>query len=127
MKKSILLIAFLIFTITTLNAQENDRELIMSGKWYTESIQVGNGRYDIPKEHIKDIWMEFNEDGVCKTYSFDKKEHGTWTYNPEKRTVKIILKDHILNQRIISINSNRLIVASSQGGEEIIVSMKKNI
>ncbi len=58
MKKIVLLTLLIISSFQTVNSQEkNEKELITSGKWYIEYMEMSGRKMDLPAEIQKSNWV----------------------------------------------------------------------
>jgi len=83
---------FILFTILlqNLNAQDIDLKEFVDIKWHTEYMQIGNGRYDIPKDMISESWILFKKNGICIADNLGRVDNGTWKYLKEKNDKSIL-------------------------------------
>jgi len=81
MKKSILILVFLVSSFITYAQQTKNVENLTSGKWKIETIEVENEVMSIENENH---WMVFHADGLYEIYLGNEQQVGTWVYDEEK-------------------------------------------
>ncbi len=125
--KRIIIFTLLIFSsIQTIKAQEgNEFELITSGKWHIEYMEMSGQKMTFPSEMQQSTWVIFHVDGKQEGMEEGNKYIGTWEYDKEKRIIKTNDLDGIVEQKLISVTENKLIVSVIEQGAIMIMGMTK--
>tara|TARA_R110002012_G_scaffold113139_1_gene259111 strand:+ start:40 stop:414 length:375 start_codon:yes stop_codon:yes gene_type:complete len=123
--KKIILLAFLTLTsLQTLIAQEkNEFDLITSGKWHLEYVEMAGQKMELPAEMQKINWVIFHADGKQEGMEEGQKYVGKWEFDKSKKIIMTDDLDGKVDQKLISVTENRLIVSVKEQGTEMI--MKK--
>lgn len=126
MKKiTIILLTIISFSFQSNNIQD-DMELICSGKWYIEYIEVAGKKVPLPPDMIKNCWAIFYADGNAE--GMDQKgvvTKGKWEYLKEERAIKSFYENEIEVQKIVAISNAKLVCAKDQGGHEMKIGFTK--
>ncbi len=126
MKKTVMILLTLISLSFQSNYIQDDISLICSGKWYIEYMEVAGNKIPLPPEMIKNSWVIYYTDGRAE--GMDQKgvlKTGSWEYLKEKRALKVTDKEEIDIQKIISINSSKLVFSTNKHGQEMIIGFTK--
>ena len=127
MKKGILLTLLIFFSIQTINSQAKDeKNLITSGKWHIEYMQMGDKKMDLPAQMQKMNWVLFHKDGKQEGMENGQKYVGKWEFDKKNRIIKTNDLDGIAEQKLISVTKNKLIVSIKDQGSIMIMGMKKH-
>ncbi len=126
MKKLIIITLILISSLQTIAGQEkNELELITSGKWYLEYMEMAGQKKSLPIELKENNWMIFHSDGKHEVMTMSEMNVGKWEYLKDEKTIKMTDKGQVSNQEIITLNDNELILRFKQGEMEILMGLKK--
>ena len=126
MKKTILLTLLIFSSFQTISSQEkNEKNLITSGKWHIEYMQMGGKKMDLPAEMQKMNWVLFHKDGKQEGMENGQKYVGKWEFDKKNRIIKTNDLDGIAEQKLISVTKNKLIVSIKNQGSVMIMGMKK--
>lgn len=126
MKKSILLTLLIFSSFQTISSQEkNEKDLITSGKWHIEYMQMGGKKMDLPTQIQKMNWVLFYKDGKQEGMENGQKYVGKWEFDKKNRIIKTNDLDGIAEQKLISVTKNKLIVSIKDQGSTMIMGMKK--
>lgn len=126
MRKLILLTLLFLGSIETIKAQENEEfELITSGKWYLEYIEMSGQKMELPAEMQKSNWVIFHADGKQEGMEEGQKYIGKWEFDRIKKVIRTDDLDGKVDQKLILVNENKLVVSVTQYGSETIMGMKK--
>ncbi|MEO1010921.1 MAG: hypothetical protein AAFX53_06410 [Bacteroidota bacterium] len=125
--KKIILLTFLVLTSSqNLIAQEKDEfELITSGKWHLEYVEMAGQKVELPAEMQKMNWVIFHADGKQEGMEEGQKYVGKWKFDKSKKIITTDDLDGKVDQKLISVTENRLIVSVKEQGTEMIMGMKK--
>ena len=126
MKKIVLIVlTILSFAFTPKNIQ-NDKNLISSGKWRMEYVEIAGKKVPLPADMIKKSWATYHTDG--RTEGVDQKGtpfNGKWEYLQGKRAIKVSQQGKITIQQILSISNSKLIYLIKQQQQEVKVCLTK--
>ena len=126
MKRTIIITLLIISSIQTIKAQEeNEFELITSGKWHIEYMEMSGQKMTLPAEMQQNNWVIFHANGKQEGMEEGKKYVGKWEFDKKKRIIKTNDLDGIVEQKLISVTKDKLIVSVKEQGEEMIMGMKK--
>ena len=126
MKRTIIITLLIISSIQTIKAQEeNEFELITSGKWHIEYMEMSGQKMTLPAEMQQNNWVIFHANGKQEGMEEGKKYVGKWEFDKEKRIIKTNDLDGIVEQKLISVTKDKLIVSVKEQGAEMIMGMKK--
>ena len=126
MKKLVLLTFLIISSFQTINSQEkNEEDLISSGKWHIEYMEMGGKKMNLPSEMQKMNWVMFHKSGKQEGMENGQKYVGKWEFDKKRRIIKTNDLDGIAEQKLISVTKNKLIVSIKEQGSEMIMGMKK--
>ncbi|AUC15898.1 hypothetical protein BTO06_12375 [Tenacibaculum sp. SZ-18] len=126
MKKLIVISLILISSLQTIVGQEkNELDLITSGKWYLEYMEMAGQKKSLPIELKENNWMIFHSDGNHEIMTMGEMNKGKWEYLKDEKTIKMTDKGKVSNQEIIILNDNELILRFKQGEMEILMGLKK--
>jgi hypothetical protein len=126
MKKGILLTLLIFSSFQTISSQEkNEKNLITSGKWHIEYMQMGGKKMDLPAEMQKMNWVLFHKDGKQEGMENGQKYVGKWEFDKKNSIIKTNDLDGIAEQKLISVTKNKLIVSVKDQGSVMIMGMKK--
>ncbi|WP_405604085.1 hypothetical protein [Polaribacter sp. Asnod1-A03] len=126
MKKIILLTLLIVISIQTINSQEkNEKDLITSGKWHIEYMEMGGKKMELPSEMQKMNWVIFHKNGKQEGIENGQKYVGKWEFDKKRRIIKTNDLDGIAEQKLISVTKNKLIISVKEQGSEMIMGMKK--
>ena len=126
MKKIILLTLLIVTSIQTINSQEkNEKDLITSGKWHIEYMEMGGKKMELPSEMQKMNWVIFHKNGKQEGIENGQKYVGKWEFDKKRRIIKTNDLDGIAEQKLISVTKNKLIISVKEQGSEMIMGMKK--
>jgi hypothetical protein len=126
MKKIILLTLLIVTSIQTINSQEkNEKDLITSGKWHIEYMEMGGKKMELPSEMQKMNWVIFHKNGKQEGMENGQKYVGKWEFDKKRRIIKTNDLDGIAEQKLISVTKNKLIISVKEQGSEMIMGMKK--
>lgn len=88
--------------------QDSEISLLMSGKWYLESIEMAGQKIDLPTEMRDESWVIFHKNGKHEFMEMGQKSEGIWTYQNKKKTIITEDRDGKLPQKIINISPHKL-------------------
>ena len=126
MKKNILLTLLIFSSFQTISSQEkNEKDLITSGKWHIEFMQMGDKKMELPAEMQKMNWVLFHKDGKQEGMENGQKYVGKWEFDKKNRIIKTNDLDGIAEQKLVSVTKNKLIVSIKDQGSVMIMGMKK--
>jgi hypothetical protein len=126
MKKIILLTFLALTTIQTIVSQEkNEFELITSGKWHLEYLEMDGKKMQIPAEMQKMNWVIFHADGKQEGMEQGQKYEGKWEYDKSKKIIRTEDLDGKVDQKLISVDENKLIISVKEQGSDMIIGMRK--
>ncbi len=126
MKKLIVISLILISSIQTIIGQEkNELDLITSGKWYLEYMEMASQRKALPIELKENNWMIFHSDGKLEVMTMGEMNIGKWEYLKDEKMIKMTDKGQDSNQEIVTLNDNELILSFMQGEMKIMMGLKK--
>mmetsp|Transcript_23431 Transcript_23431/g.27119 ORF Transcript_23431/g.27119 Transcript_23431/m.27119 type:complete len:128 (+) Transcript_23431:72-455(+) len=126
MKKLVLLTFLIISSFQTINSQEkNEEDLISSGKWHIEYMEMGGKKMNLPSEMQKMNWVMFHKGGKQEGMENGQKYVGKWEFDKKRRIIKTNDLDGIAEQKLISVTKNKLIISIKEQGSEMIMGMKK--
>ncbi|WP_339885097.1 hypothetical protein [Polaribacter vadi] len=126
MKKLILLTFLIISSFQTINSQEkNEEDLISSGKWHIEYMEMGGNKMALPSEMQKMNWVMFHKGGKQEGMEDGKKYFGKWEFDEKKRILKTNDLEGKSEHKLISVTKNKLIISVKEQGTEMIMGMKK--
>ena len=126
MKKGILLTLIIFSSFQTISSQEkNEKDLITSGKWHIEYMQMGDKKMELPAEMQKMNWVLFHKDGKQEGMENGQKYVGKWEFDKKNSIIKTNDLDGIAEQKLISVTKNKLIVSVKDQGSVMIMGMKK--
>lgn len=110
MKKFILLLAALAisFSFTSLKNQ-NVEEVLVSGKWFVDSIQE-KGQEPEKAEDKNDEWLLFYADGKLEENQFGELLTCKWKFEKQEGLIKKLEGDAVEYLKVIEITSDKLIV-----------------
>jgi hypothetical protein len=127
MKKSILLTLLIFSSFQTITSQEkHEKDLITSGKWHIEYMQMGGKKMDLPAQMQKMNWVLFHKDGKQEGMENGQKYVGKWEFDKKNRIIKTNDLDGIAEQKLISVTKKKLIVSVKDQGSIMIMGMKKH-
>ncbi|MCF2873954.1 MULTISPECIES: hypothetical protein [unclassified Tenacibaculum] len=124
MKKVIALFVLLLSFASVSYSQEtnskeiNEKEFLTSGKWFVETVQIGN---EVQKFSQKDSWMVFHADGNYQVVMSSHEKNGHWKLNKEH---KVILEEESqeTDLKIEVLSETELLFSATDG--DIAYSMK---
>lgn len=126
MKKLIVISLILISTIQTIIGQEkNELDLITSGKWYLEYVEMAGQKKSLPNELKETNWMIFYSNGKQEVMTMGEMNIGKWEYLKDKKSIKMTDKGQESIQEIIELNENDLILSFKLGEMKILMGLKK--
>ncbi|MFD1095604.1 hypothetical protein [Salegentibacter chungangensis] len=126
MKKIILFTFLLISAFQTIKAQEKDEfELLTSGKWHLEYVEMAGQKMELPAEMQKNNWVIFHPDGKQEGMEEGHKYTGKWEYDRSEKIIRTDDLDGRTDQKLISVSENKLIVSVKEQGAEMIMGMRK--
>ncbi|KSA14157.1 hypothetical protein [Maribacter dokdonensis] len=126
MKKIILLTFLALTSLQNLIAQEKSEfELITSGKWHLEYVEMAGQKMEIPAEMQKMNWVIFHADGKQEGMEEGQKYVGKWEFDKSNKIIRTDDLDGKVDQKLISVTENKLIVSVKEQGTEMIMGMKK--
>ena len=124
--KKIIITLLIVFSIQTIKAQKKSEfELITSGKWHIEYMEMKGKKMTLPPEIQQNNWVIFHADGKQEGMENGQKYTGKWKYDKEKRIIKTNDIDGIVEQKLISVTKDKLIISVTEQGAEMIMGMKK--
>ncbi|MFT7898840.1 hypothetical protein VBY74_02535 [Tenacibaculum ascidiaceicola] len=125
--KKIIFLTFLVLTsLQSLKAQEKSEfELITSGKWHLEYVEMAGQKMEFPAEMQKMNWVIFHADGKQEGMEEGQKYMGKWEFDKSKKIIRTDDLDGKIDQKLISVTENKLIVSVKEQGTEMIMGMKK--
>ena len=89
MKKLVLLTFLIISSFQTINSQEkNEEDLISSGKWHIEYMEMGGKKMNLPSEMQKMNWVMFHKSGKQEGMENGQKYVGKWEFDKKRRIIK---------------------------------------
>ncbi len=106
MKKIVVALFFGLLAFTV-KAQEIEG-ILTSGKWFVESIQEKGEEPEVSSDK-NDEWLSYSKDGKVKENHFGDLKTSSWTYDKEKKMIKISGSETIFH-RVIEITEAKLIV-----------------
>lgn len=122
----LLSISILVSLYSFFSAQNDIKNTISSGKWYINSIQLGEDIMSIPEDMIKNSWVVFESNSKYKDYTTGS-ENNTWTYNPKNNTISISNNNKTSIKKIIHIDNNEFIISIQVDSEEMYIFMQKQL
>lgn len=126
MKKIILLTFLALISLQNIRAQEkNEFELLSSGKWHLEYVEMAGQKMEVPAEMQKMNWVIFHADGKQEGMEDGQKYAGKWEFDKSNKIIRTDDLDGKVDQKLISVNENKLIVSVKEQGTEMIMGMKK--
>ena len=126
MKKIILLTFLALTSLQNIIAQEkNEFELITSGKWHLEYVEMAGQKMELPAEIQKMNWVIFHADGKQEGMEEGQKYVGKWEFDKSNKIIRTDDLDGKVDQKLISVNENKLIVSVKEQGTEMIMGLKK--
>jgi hypothetical protein len=132
-KLMIFLLVISLSSFSNINDQKKSvTDLLCSGKWYTEYATIDKIKRTIPEERKKDTWMIFHKNGKYEASSPGTTHPGTWTLSKDQKIITITENssnthniDDVSNQKIILINSAKMILKSEMLGKKVVIYLKK--
>jgi len=126
MKKLTLLILLIVLSFQTISSQEqNERNLITSGKWHIEYVEMDGQKMDYSTEMQENNWIIFHRDGKYEGM-FGNKRIGHWELGKEGKIIEINEQNQKSEQKLISVSKNELIISTEdEEGVVIILGMRK--
>jgi len=115
--KKIVVLLFLMLGTTSLSYSQELKTLI-SGKWFVDSMKVGNEICEFPEGSS---WLEFSSEGKYEVMMNDQKEAGTWKLIKEKNELEFDKTSFDENLKIEKITETELLVSAKD--EDIIYTM----
>ena len=126
MKKIIFLTFIAIVSYTNLQAQKtNEFELITSGKWHLEYMEMGGKKMELPAEIQKMNWVIFHPNGKQEGMEQGTKYVGKWEFDESTKTIRTNDLDGKGEQKVISVTDKKLIVSVKEQGSVMIIGLKK--
>lgn len=126
MKKIILLTFLALISLQNIRAQEKSEfELLSSGKWHLEYVEMAGQKMELPAEMQKMNWVIFHADGKQEGMEDGQKYVGKWEFDKSNKIIRTDDLDGKVDQKLISVNENKLIVSVKEQGTEMIMGMKK--
>ncbi len=126
MKKLVLLTFLILSSFQTINSQEkNEKDLISSGKWHIEYMEMSGKKMTLPAEMQKSNWVIFHQKGKQEGMENGQKYVGKWEFDKKNRIIKTNDLDGITEQKLVSVTKNKLIISVIQQGNKMIIGMKK--
>jgi hypothetical protein len=126
MKKIVFLTFLIISSLQSINSQEkNEKDLISSGKWYFEYLEMGGKKMNLPTEMEKTNWVLFHKGGKQEGMEDGKKYFGKWEFDEKKRILKTNDLEGKSEYKLYSVTKNKLIISIKQKEGEMIMGMKK--
>jgi hypothetical protein len=126
MKKTIFITLLIIYSFQTINSQEkNEKDLISSGKWHIEYMEMSGKKMNLPIEMQENNWVIFHQDGKQEGMENGQKYLGKWEFDKKNRIIKTNDLDGVAEQKLISVTKSKLIVSIKEQGSEMIMGMKK--
>lgn len=113
MKNFILVFFVVLFSSFTMLEDQNERQVVLSGKWYIESVQE-QGEKPEKVENKEDEWIHFHKDGKVEEGQFGEVTSGTWTYLKEKKAFKVSFDDTVF-YKIIELSDNKMTLEVGEG------------
>ena len=126
MKNYIFLTLLMVNFSQVLNAQGKDEyQLITSGKWFLEYVEIAGQNIELSAEMKKNNWVIFNVGGKQEGMDQGKKYTGQWKFDSSKRILQTNDLDGKVNQKLILVTENKLVVSLKEEGIKMIIGMKK--
>lgn len=123
--KQLLIIAFLVISNYSLGQEIDIKELICSGKWHLEYLEMDGDKDYLSESEQKTNWVLFSTNGNLEVLEEGENYSGTWEYLAEKGVLRTNDRDGKVDQKIIKITKSVFIVSVIDFGEEIIMGMRK--
>ncbi len=134
MKKIIILfVALTAISFTKTPIQEGATiNLLCSGKWKIDYIELDSNRHDLPKSRRDQTWLMLYKDGTNDAMSPQGLHKGTWKYNAEKNEITFTEnneltkgQDKVTVQKIKLLNTSKLVLESHKGNRTYTIHFKK--
>lgn len=125
--KNVILLALLFTTAfqTLITQEQDDFELITSGKWHIEYVEMSGQKIPMPIEMQNTNWVVFHADGKQEGMEEGRKYVGKWEYDASKKVIRTDDLDGKVEQKLISVDQNSLVVSVKEQGVDLIMGMKK--
>lgn len=126
MKKTAIIILVLVSFSFQSNYIQDDINLICSGKWHLEYVEISGEKIPLPPKMIKNSWSMYYSDG--KAEGMDQNgvlNTGKWVYLKEKRALKVTDEQETVIQKIVSINDSKLVFSINKHEQEITLGFTK--
>jgi len=116
----------IVLSFQIINAQEKDEiNLITSGKWYIEYMEMSGKKMALSPEIQKNNWVIFHKDGKQEGMEEGRKYVGKWKFDKKNRILKTNDLDGKSEQRLISVSKRKLVISVKEKGVEIFMGMRK--
>lgn len=102
----------LISTVTY--AQEiNEVDFLTSGKWFLESVQIGEETQEFSKGNS---WMVFHADGKYEIMMSENEQKGNWKFDENEKAIQFQDNENLAaGFKIQTLNKKQLLVVASEG------------
>ncbi|MGB1043313.1 MAG: lipocalin family protein [Tenacibaculum sp.] len=111
---------FLLASTLTYSQEINELDFLTSGKWQLESVQIGDEVQDFSKDNS---WMSFKADGQYQIVMSNNQKQGTWTFDENKKAIKIEGdKELVKGLKIELLNNKELLFSATEG--DLVYTMK---
>ncbi|MDO6492441.1 MULTISPECIES: hypothetical protein [unclassified Cellulophaga] len=126
MKKIIFAVFLILTSFQILSAQKkSDFDLITSGKWHLEYVEMAGQKMKLPVEMQKNSWVIFHSDGKQEGMEEGRKYIGKWKFDKLKKIIRTDDLDGKVDQKLISVTENKLVVSVKEQGADMIMGMTK--
>ena len=120
MKKLILLVfGFLSLTSLSFSQENIQKDVLTSGKWKVESIQIGEETQDYSESNS---WMVFSADGQYKIVMDHGEKQGNWKLGSKNKIIKLGEGNLGDGLAIKLLNNKELLFSATEG--DIVYTMK---
>lgn len=122
MKKGLLTLVFFLGISYLGFSQEKESDVLTSGKWRIESMQVGNEKLELSNENH---WMEFHTDGKYQLVLDQQQEEGTWSFSEEAKEIKFDERVFKGKSEIKKLTNREFLFSVSEGDVVYTMTLKK--
>ena len=114
---------FLLASTVTFSQEINELDFLTSGKWFLESVQIGDQTQEFSKGNS---WMAFHADGKYEIMMSENEQKGNWKFDENEKAIQFQDAENLVaGFKIKTLNENQLFVVASEGDVAYTMKLKR--
>ena len=115
----LVVLVFLCVTSVTFSQENKKTDILTSGKWKVESIQIGE---ETEKCSENNSWMVFSANGQYKVVMSEGEKLGNWKLESDNEVIKLEEGNLVDGLTIKLLNNKELLFSATEG--DVVYTMK---